>query len=143
MYAKGIRPKEISKILNLSYRQVEGWVYDFNRYKNTRNTQNMLAQYEDWISKATKGIENKGFVWEKIISKKSQILDDVRDFTTLEHTHSFIANGFITHNCPIETPEGTPIGLRKNLAFMCAISQEEYSEDKIKKLLEGVGLKAI
>ena len=45
--------------------------------------------------------------------------------------------------CPIETPEGTPIGLRKNLAFMCSISQEEYSEDKIKKLLEGAGLKAV
>lgn len=43
--------------------------------------------------------------------------------------------------CPIETPEGTPIGLRKNLALLCKISQEEVSEDKIKKQLEGYGLK--
>ncbi|MCD4666843.1 DNA-directed RNA polymerase subunit B'', partial [archaeon] len=42
--------------------------------------------------------------------------------------------------CPIETPEGTPIGLRKNLAIMSKISEEEMSEDKIKKLLEGSGL---
>lgn len=43
--------------------------------------------------------------------------------------------------CPIETPEGTPIGLRKNLSLLCKISQEELSEEKIKKQLEGYGLK--
>jgi DNA-directed RNA polymerase beta subunit len=42
--------------------------------------------------------------------------------------------------CPVETPEGTPIGLRKNLATLAKISQEELAEDKIKKLLEGCGL---
>jgi len=42
--------------------------------------------------------------------------------------------------CPIETPEGTPIGLRKNLAMMSKISQEEISSDKIKKLLQEAGL---
>ncbi|MEK6841123.1 MAG: DNA-directed RNA polymerase subunit B'' [Nanoarchaeota archaeon] len=42
--------------------------------------------------------------------------------------------------CPVETPEGTPIGLRKNLAALAKISQEEIAEDKIKKLLEGAGL---
>ncbi len=42
--------------------------------------------------------------------------------------------------CPVETPEGTPIGLRKNLSSLSKISQEEISEDKIKKLLEGCGL---
>ena len=43
--------------------------------------------------------------------------------------------------CPIETPEGTPIGLRKNLAMLASVSQEEYSEDKVKKVLEGLGMK--
>lgn len=43
--------------------------------------------------------------------------------------------------CPIETPEGTPIGLRKNLAMLCEITQEEVQEDKVRKTLEGLGLK--
>src|SRR3989344_692202 len=43
--------------------------------------------------------------------------------------------------CPIETPEGTPIGLRKNLSLLCDISHTEVPEDKIKKQLEGLGLK--
>ncbi len=42
--------------------------------------------------------------------------------------------------CPIETPEGTPIGLRKNLALFCKISQEGLSEEKLKKFLESNGL---
>lgn len=44
--------------------------------------------------------------------------------------------------CPIETPEGTNIGLRKNLALLCTISSEA-NEDEILKLLKGLGLKAI
>ncbi|RME55347.1 DNA-directed RNA polymerase subunit B'' [Candidatus Woesearchaeota archaeon] len=45
--------------------------------------------------------------------------------------------------CPIETPEGTPIGLRKNLAMLCQITQEEVSEDKVKRLLEGIGMQPV
>jgi len=43
--------------------------------------------------------------------------------------------------CCIETPEGTSIGLRKNLANLTTITQEEVQEDKIKKSLEALGLK--
>jgi len=42
--------------------------------------------------------------------------------------------------CPVETPEGTPIGLRKNLALLSKISEDDTNEDKVKKLLEGCGL---
>ncbi len=42
---------------------------------------------------------------------------------------------------PIETPEGTSIGLRKNLALLCNISKDDASEEKVKKALEEAGLK--
>jgi len=45
--------------------------------------------------------------------------------------------------CAVETPEGTSIGLRKNLALMCNISQEEVQEDKVKKALEAAGLTSV
>jgi len=45
--------------------------------------------------------------------------------------------------CPIETPEGTPIGLRKNLAMLTKISEEEMNDEKIKKQIETCGLNAI
>ncbi len=43
--------------------------------------------------------------------------------------------------CPIETPEGTEIGLRKNLAILCRISTHvELDEDKFLKHLESEGM---
>ena len=43
--------------------------------------------------------------------------------------------------CPIETPEGTPIGLRKNLAMLCDISYEDVDNKKVEKTLKELGLK--
>jgi len=45
--------------------------------------------------------------------------------------------------CPIETPEGTPIGLRKNLAMLSQITQKNIPEEKTKKNLENLGVKLI
>jgi len=43
--------------------------------------------------------------------------------------------------CPIETPEGTEIGLRKNLAILCKISTSvDLDEEKLVKILESEGL---
>ncbi len=43
--------------------------------------------------------------------------------------------------CPIETPEGTEIGLRKNLAILCVISSRaDLDSDKFIKSLEKEGL---
>ncbi len=44
--------------------------------------------------------------------------------------------------CPIETPEGTNIGLRKNLALLATISQDS-NEDEIIKQLKNIGLKTV
>ncbi|MEA2037136.1 MAG: DNA-directed RNA polymerase subunit B'' [Nanoarchaeota archaeon] len=44
--------------------------------------------------------------------------------------------------CPIETPEGTNIGLRKNLALLCSVSSQS-NEDEILKSLKNMGLNPI
>ncbi|MBC8494845.1 DNA-directed RNA polymerase subunit B'', partial [archaeon] len=41
--------------------------------------------------------------------------------------------------CPSETPEGTNIGLRKNLALLANVTQVE-NEEKITTILKGMGL---
>ena len=43
--------------------------------------------------------------------------------------------------CPIETPEGTPIGLRKNLAMLSSITHEDYNEEAVKKVLANLGVR--
>lgn len=42
--------------------------------------------------------------------------------------------------CPIETPEGTNIGLRKNLAMLCSLSQHVDEQGVVEKI-KGLGLK--
>jgi intein/homing endonuclease len=141
LYNDGVTPKKISSILSLKYRVVQGWIFNSSRYAKTRLSQNMLLPYEKWLELSKLG--ESGAVWEKIVYKEFEDLNDVRDFTTAEDTHSFIANGFITHNCPVETPEGTPIGLRKNLAMLSSITHDYVDEDNVKALLETIGVKKI
>ncbi|MBR9706010.1 DNA-directed RNA polymerase subunit B'' [Candidatus Pacearchaeota archaeon] len=44
--------------------------------------------------------------------------------------------------CPVETPEGTEIGLRKNLALLAKIStMSEFSDEKLMKILTELGMK--
>jgi len=44
--------------------------------------------------------------------------------------------------CPIETPEGTEIGLRKNLALLARIStRTTMDHDSVLKVLKGIGMK--
>jgi DNA-directed RNA polymerase beta subunit len=49
-------------------------------------------------------------------------IEEVYDFTTISPNHSFCSNGFITHNCPSETPEGKSCGLVTNQAMTCIIT---------------------
>ena len=44
--------------------------------------------------------------------------------------------------CPIETPEGTNIGLRKNLSLLCNISNDS-NEEEVQKKLASLGLKQV
>lgn len=44
---------------------------------------------------------------------------------------------------PIETPEGTNIGLRKNLALMCSITQQPEDVEQITDRLRHLGLRAV
>lgn len=60
----------------------------------------------------------------------------VMDLTTESEEHTFVANGFVTHNCPIETPEGQGCGLLKNFSLLCHVSiGSKTSYETIRKFL--------
>jgi DNA-directed RNA polymerase beta subunit len=44
--------------------------------------------------------------------------------------------------CAVETPEGTNIGLRKNLALLSNITQD-YPDEPVIKALKNMGLKPV
>jgi len=141
LYESVKTPKEIAKIVDASYRMINSWLFE-RKYKKTSVAQSKLLPFNEWIKIAASNLEKQGLVWQRIDDKAEVDIDDVRDLTTMEDTHTFIANGFVTHNCPIETPEGTNIGLRKNLALLCTISGDS-NEDEILKSLKSMGLKTL
>ncbi|GEM_PF-401937 len=60
-------------------------------------TADQIPNFEGWVSKNCKGLGG-GLHWAKISSILPVEATDVRDMTIPE-SHSFFANGFLTHNC--------------------------------------------
>ena len=54
--------------------------------------------FEEWAKTARNGLEDP-LLWESVVSKARVELADVRDITVEEDGHSFVANGFLVHNC--------------------------------------------
>ncbi len=69
---------------------------------------------------------------QKVVSPLSSSQENF-DARALHCTH-------IGRLCPIETPEGTNIGLRKNLAMLCSITQAANEEEVLEKI-KTLGLK--
>jgi DNA-directed RNA polymerase beta subunit len=78
-------------------------------------------------------------VSKPIIGMIEHTPEPVYDFTTISNNHSFIANGFVTHNC-VESPEGHKIGLVKNLALSATVTTSKlYLVPAIKRLIKEFG----
>jgi DNA-directed RNA polymerase II subunit RPB2 len=77
---------------------------------------------------------NNDFAVSKIESIEEIPVEPVYDFTTVSNNHSFVAAGFVTHNC-VETPEGPKIGIHKTLAMMSTITTQNISQEKILKTI--------
>ena len=75
---------------------------------------------------------NKNIVFtSKILFIKKIPVEPVYDFTTYSENHSFIGSSFITHNCPVETPEGAKIGIVKSVAMMASITSQNNAQEKV------------
>ena len=61
------------------------------------------------------------FDFVKINSIKYIDPEPVYDFETESETHNFIANNLFTHNCSVESPEHSNIGLVKHLSLLGSI----------------------
>ncbi|MBI5159103.1 DNA-directed RNA polymerase subunit B'' [Candidatus Micrarchaeota archaeon] len=136
MHSSGSTPKQISEKLGIKLRAIKSWLYS-ERYLKTRFAAGMTPDFNEWVKHCRK----PAVVPEKIVSINEVNVTDVRDFTTASPTHTFIANGFIVHNCPNESPEGPSCALVKNMALLCEIStgdEEKSVEVLVKKL--GVSL---
>ncbi len=140
LYNQGNQPKQISQALNVGYRIVTAIVQrrDQERTVVLPKSAGSIGQFFE----ETQANVETGMLYCPLASIKLTNDDIVCDFTTDNDTHTFIANGFVTHNCPNETPEGPNCGLVKNLALMSYISVGT-DDVKVEKILLELGLQPI
>lgn len=110
--------QQISRILNTDIKPRSGGM-KWNEFKQ-------FNRYGEFIAIPIESITDRG-------------IETVYDFETVSDNHSFVANGFVTHNCPSETPEGGAIGLVKNMAMSCHFSNP-HSSNIILDLIQDLGL---
>ncbi|MFQ5977525.1 MAG: DNA-directed RNA polymerase subunit B, partial [Candidatus Heimdallarchaeota archaeon] len=120
LYEQGIAPMQIARELNLGYRVVTSIVE--RRFQKPKAIQPKSSMSAGSFFEITDADLETGMLYVPLASIRATDDDIVCDFTTELHTHSFVANGFVTHNCPNETPEGPNCGLVKNLAIQAYIS---------------------
>jgi len=91
---KGLNPKEISQTLNIKTERI-------NEILNRKSKKDIriwnIPEFKNWFRNATEGF-SEGIVWETVGKIEKIGKRDVFDFN-VDNLHSFIVNGFITHNC--------------------------------------------
>ncbi|MHA1358086.1 MAG: DNA-directed RNA polymerase subunit B [Candidatus Helarchaeota archaeon] len=140
LYNQGVQPKQIAQTLNIGYRIVTSIVQ--RRFQERNIVHPKSAWSIGQFFEETHANLDTGLLYSPLASINLTDNDIVCDFTTEINTHTFIANGFVTHNCPNETPEGPNCGLVKNLALMAYISVGT-DDKKIEKILLELGLQPI
>lgn len=88
----------------------------------------LCLSYEDFIKNTD--INGENFLI-KIKSIEEIPPEPVYDFETIYNTHSFVANSLYSHNCPVESPEHSNIGLVKHMALLSSICVGSHEQTKI------------
>ncbi|AYV79459.1 MAG: intein-containing DNA-dependent RNA polymerase 2 subunit Rpb2/subunit Rpb4 precursor [Faunusvirus sp.] len=82
------------------------------------------------------GSYQKGWFESDTIALITEIpVEPVYDFETISSNHSFIANGIVSHNCAVESPDGHNVGIVKHLALSAGITMHLQSQVYIIKNL--------
>ena len=89
---------------------------------------NLYLNYKQFLKETKINDEN---LLIKIKSIEEIEPEQVYDFETVEDTHSFIANSFYCHNCPVDSPEHSNIGLVKHLTLLSSICIGSSSQTNI------------
>ena len=86
----GLGPKEISSQLRINLSYVER-IYE----KPESVIEDKFPSFNEWVKNSS---IRKGLVWETVEKIEALDVREVRDLS-VKNLHSFIVNGFVTHNC--------------------------------------------
>ncbi len=94
--SQGKTLSQISSSLQVPVTTVSSWVKGRISSPILRTTN--IPEYEKWISFA-RARNDQLLLWENITEIDTVQIQDVRDVTLESGDHSFLANGFVVHNC--------------------------------------------
>jgi intein/homing endonuclease len=103
-------------------------IMEFNEINHKDNENITDSIYDNYLYKMS---SYNGCVGVLINTIKEIPVELVYDFTTVCDNHSFVASSFVTHNCPVETPEGAKIGIVKSMAMMSSITSQNNAQEKV------------
>lgn len=139
----------ISKELNIPQSTVVNWVKE--KYSKNNLTRDYIS-FINFIKETDANIEN-GTLYDYVESIEyisNEECPIVMDLTTVSEIHTFVSNGFVTHNCPGGLNETVnPVGLRsrKDNKFypVCEKIKDRNTADKdtINFLLNGLNEKQL
>lgn len=96
MKSKGAPITQIAQTLSLVPETARQWA--LGRVGQPLVNSSQLPTFDEWVKSAKSGLEDP-LLWESIVAKRQVELTDVRDLTVAQEGHSFVANGFLVHNC--------------------------------------------
>ena len=129
MYEAGVKPKDIHEKTGIEDKFIKRVTANFNKGNSVkaREADDTLIGHDEFVSNyRILNTMNMAIPIESIKQIKNEI---VYDFETINDAHTFVANGIVSHNCIIETPEHSKVGLTKHLALIASItimSEDQY-----------------
>ena len=122
----------LSSLESIQYSQYDNYYKysliksEYVRYciNNNKKADFVSCDFKNYMNETNTDLDT-GTLYCKITDISEISYEDcpiVMDLTTVSDVHTFVSNGFVTHNCPAETPEGHAVGCVKNMALTTAIS---------------------
>ena len=129
LHKEGKKPAEIVKETELTYNFVTKTLRQFKEDRLSNSRYITTISYDELLKNSLPN----GCIAVPIYKIDECEPEMVYDFTTVSDNHNFIANSFVTHNCPTETPEGQNIGIIKSLSMSATITMQNSSQLEIVK----------
>jgi DNA-directed RNA polymerase beta subunit/intein/homing endonuclease len=123
----GIYTDYIGHTYNNQKRKESAILIEYVKYHNTNKAlNNNIMEYNDFVQLYNKAYN--GNILVPIMNIEGIESEIIYDFQTSTNTNSFIANGILSHNCVVETPEHSKVGLTKHFSIIGSVTILQTSQ---------------
>ncbi len=119
LHTQGVKQSYILKQTGIKAMIIKRIISDYNKGIVPQPKCDVIVDYESFCKQY--------YIKDNKLSVPIQSIEEIApelvyDFSTDSDQHNFIANGLQNHNCPIESPEHSKVGLVKHLTLISSIT---------------------